>query len=501
MTQAELLVMAPVLWPLFMGALLMALWRHGVWQRWVAVAGSAIHVGFAALLVRQSDTMGTVAVAAGGWAPPFGIAFVADRTGAAMACITAVIGFTTAIYAISGIDRRREAFGFHPLCQVLLGGVCGSFLTGDFFNLYVWFEVMLMASFVLLALGGERKQMAGALQYVAINLVASTIFLIALGLMYGLVGTLNMADVAARLPLSPDKGIVGVVCALLMLAFGIKAAMFPVYTWLPASYHTPPPVVTALFAGLLTKVGVYALLRSSTLVFQTAAPFLLNWMLIIAALTMVFGVVGAVAQNDFRRVLSFHVISQIGYMIFGIALMTPLAIAATVFYVLHHILVKTNLFYIAGIAQQLCGTEQLKRMGGLYAKAPGLTALFFVSAFSLGGIPPLSGFWAKFFLVRAGLEGGQVIIVAVSLVVGLFTLMSMLKLWNEAFWKPMPEEPNTVPVGSGRMVWKYVPTACLAAGTVWFGLGVGEIFAFGMRASADLVDPSAYIQTVLGGSR
>lgn len=495
-------VLAPVLWPLLMSALLMTFWRHGVWQRWLAVAGSAAHVGLALDLLLRVDRLGPQATALGDWPPPFAIVFVADRLGAAMSLIAAFIGLMVAVYAISGIDARREAFGYHPLSQALLAGVCGAFLTGDYFNLYVWFEVMLMASFVLLALGGERKQMAGALSYVSLNLIASATFLTALGLMYGLVGSLNMADVAMRLPDAGNPGLVGAICVFLMIAFGVKAAVFPLYAWLPSSYHTPPSVVTALFAGLLTKVGVFALVRSTTLVFAGTAPFVVPLLLWLAVATMVFGVLGAVSMGGFRKVLAFHIVSQIGYMVFGLALMTPLALTGTVFYVLHHILVKTNLFLIAGIARRKCHTEDLAKMGGLYASAPGLAALFLISAMSLAGIPPLSGFWAKLTLIRAGLEADEAIAVGVALAVGLLTLFSMLKLWNEAFWKPRSGGEPLVPQSElGLRRFRYIPVALLALGTVGFGIFVGPLLAFSERAAAELLNPTIYIDASLGRSR
>lgn len=488
----------PVVWPLALGAILLSLWRHGKIQRVVAVLGSIVHVVLAGMLLVQS-LEGPVVAVFGGWKPPFGIAFVADRLGASMALITAIIGLAVTIYSLSGIDARREGFGYHTLVQILLAGVCGAFLTGDFFNLYVWFEVMLMASFVLLALGGEKRQMMGALQYVALNLIASTAFLIALGLLFGLVGTLNMADVARQLPAAGQPALAGTVCSLLLLAFGVKAAIFPVYVWLPSSYHTPPTVVTALFAGLLTKVGVYALIRASTLVFVDSAPFLMPLLLTLGILTMLFGVLGAVAQNEYRRVLSFHIVSQIGYMVLGLALLTPVGLAAAVFYILHHILVKTNLFLVGGIARRMCHSEQLKKMGGLYARSPLLSLLFLIPAMSLAGLPPLSGFWAKLFVLKAGLDSQEYVAVGVAAAVGLLTLFSMLKLWNEVFWKPMPEgDPDDVHPDMGRRLWRYLPVAGLAAGTLAFGFLAGPIYRFSEDSARELLERDGYVEAVLG---
>jgi multicomponent Na+:H+ antiporter subunit D len=286
---------------------------------------------------------------------------------------------------------------------------------------------------------------------------------------------------------------------LFMVAFGIKAAVFPLFFWLPASYHTPPVPVSALFAGLLTKVGVYALIRVFTLIFVHDTGFTHTLLLVIAGLTMVTGVLGAVAQGEFRRVLSFHIISQIGYMVMGLALFTPLALAGSVFYIAHHIIVKTNLFLVSGVVKRLHGTLELKKLGGLYQSMPLLALLFLVPALSLAGIPPLSGFFAKLSLVLAGLEKGEYFIVAVSLAVSLLTIFSMMKLWNEAFWKPLPEneEISRHPITKQEWIFLVAPIAVLAAVTVAIGLGASPIFELALRAGEQLMNPSAYIQAVL----
>jgi multicomponent Na+:H+ antiporter subunit D len=382
-------------------------------------------------------------------------------------------------------------------------GVCGAFLTGDLFNLYVWFEVMLMASFVLMALGGERGQMEGAIKYVALNLVSSAMFLAALGLLYGMAGTLNMADLAQKFSLDPptqSPGLVTAVAMLFMSAFGIKAAVFPLFFWLPASYHTPPAAVSALFAGLLTKVGVYALIRVFTLIFLQDIGFTHSLLLVVAALTMISGVLGAAAQNEFRRVLSFLIISHIGYMIMGLGLFTSLALAGSVFYTAHHIIAKTNLFLVSGVVERLGGTPELKKLGGLYRARPILALLFLVPSMSLVGIPPLSGFFAKLSLARAGLETEQYVLVAIALGVSILTLFAMLRLWAEAFWKPEPpSEAHTGRTGLNVRAWLY-PIVFLAGLTVLIGLGAGPVFRVALQAGEQLMNPSTYIQAVMGGA-
>ncbi len=496
----NLLLVLPLLVPLATAAATILLARSPRATRAASFAGAtAFLAGAVALLGATLD--GTILVTqAGAWAAPFGISLVADRFAAAMVLVAAVLLAAVVAYSVRGVDGARERAGYHPLLHVLSMGVSGAFLTGDLFNLYVWFEVMLMASFVLVSLGGERAQLQGALKYVVLNLVSSALFLAGAGLLYGSVGTLNMADVAVALRDLPAQGLPSVVASLFLLAFGIKAAAFPLFFWLPASYHTPPMPVAALFAGLLTKVGVYALVRVLTLVFVRDTAFTGPLLLAVAALTMVTGVLGAMAQGDVRKILSFHIVSQIGYMLMGLGLGTRLALAGTVFYVLHHIVVKANLFLVAGVLRRAGGSFSLERLGSLLARSPLLAAAFLVPAISLAGLPPLSGFWAKYLLVRAGLEAGHGAIVAVALAVSLLTLFSMTKIWNEAFWKPAPAGAGEAPapLTAGERASLLGPILVLGAITVAIGLGAGVLYRFADAAAAQLLDPELYVRAVLG---
>ena len=493
------LVVLPIIVPLGTAIACLLTQRHRTLQRGVSVAGAALLLAVSAGLLAQVSSDGIQVMRGGGWPAPFGITLVADLLAAIMVLLTGITGLAVAVYSLGSIDERREAHGYHVLYHVLLMGVCGAFLTGDLFNLYVSFEVMLMASFVLLALGGERAQLEGGVKYVTLNLLSSAVFLAAVGVLYGIAGTLNMADLARAAALGVAPDLVPVLAVLFLVAFGIKAALFPFFFWLPASYHTPPIAVSAVFAGLLTKVGVYALMRAFTLIFLGDTAFTHGLILLAAALTMVTGVLGAAAQMEFRRVLSFHIVSQIGYMVMGLGLLTPLGLAGSVFYLMHHIVVKTNLFLVGGIVHHLGGSYRLKDLGGLYRSHPFLALVFLVPAFSLAGIPPLSGFWGKMVLVRAGLEAEAWGITAVALGVSLLTLYSMTKLWNEAFWKPTPaavgrsvEAPTSVPPTM------LGPAVALAAITVAVGLGAGPVFDLASRAADQLSDPSQYIEAVLG---
>ena len=499
------IIILPILLPLASAVVMMFFWKSVAVHRVLNVAGTAMLFVVSLVILANVLSKGILSLQVGGWAAPFGISMVADLVSAIMLVATALIGFTTALYSLGTIDEKREHYFFYPLLQLLLMGINGAFLTGDVFNLYVWFEVTLISSFVLLVLGGTPEQLEGAIKYVTLNLLSSTIFLAAVGILYGIAGTLNMADLAVRVPLLDHRELLSVVAVLFMITFGVKAAIFPLFFWLPASYHTPPVAVSAIFAGLLTKVGVYAIMRFFTTIFNhDDATFIYQFLLIASAFTMVVGVLGAAAQYDLRKLLSFHIISQIGYMIFALAIQSPLAIAGALFYIVHNIIAKTNLFYVSGAIKRLKGSYDLKEIGGIYRFYPLLGLLFLVPALGLAGIPPLSGFWAKFVVIKAGLEAEHYLLVGVALLVSLLTLLSMIKIWNEAFWKDDPRGSNNivdegyVHIGSTKKVMMFAPIVVLSAITVVFGLWFEPFFDLASRAANQLLDTGLYIQSVIG---
>ena len=429
-------LVAPLVLALLTGTICLLLRRRQTAQRMVSVIGGLTQVAVAMYLLVLSAS-GIQALHVGSWEAPIGISLVLDRLSAIMVMMTGLTGLATAVYALREVSDDDQRQGFHPLLHFLMFGVNGAFMTGDIFNLYVWFEVLLISSFVLLGLGGKKEQTEGAVKYVALNLVGSAIFLTTLGILYGTAGTLNMAqlsEIVVQARLDGNAGVYDFISMLLLTAFGMKAGIFPLYFWLPSSYHTPSPAVSALFAGLLTKVGVYTLMRIFTLIIPPGSGgYGHDVLLVLAILTMVLGVLGAAAQAEFRRVLSFHIISQVGYMVLGLALATKLALAAVVFYLAHHIVVKANLFFVGGLATRLTGKENLYKTGGLARISPWLAVAFIIPAFSLAGLPPLSGFVAKLGIVEAIVDKGAWISLAASLAVGLFTLYSMMKIWYEAF--------------------------------------------------------------------
>ncbi|GEM79281.1 proton-conducting transporter transmembrane domain-containing protein [Vibrio superstes] len=462
----------------------------------VSVLGALAQLIIAGLLVLDIINFGPTAVAFGQWMAPFGIVFVADLLSVSLVMITAIIGLVVVVYAIGDLKEKPSYGSYHGLIHVLLSGVYGAFLTGDIFNLYVWFEVMLIGSFGLMVLDGSKAQIDGAVKYVLLNLISTLAFLLAIGLVYGATGTLNLADLHFKMSeVEPD--LQRVLAVLLLFSFAIKSALFPLFSWLPASYHTLPSAVVALFAALLTKVGVYVFLRIYTLIFPLVDSGLQPLLIWVAGLTMLSGVLGAASQFDIKKILSFHIISQIGYMLMGLAIFTPIAIAGAIFYVIHHILVKANLFLIGGVLQYTYGSSELNKLGGAYKSSPLLSFLFIVPAFSLAGFPPLSGFWGKFLVIKASIDVELYLLASVALFVGLLTIYSMTKIWSEAFWKPdssLPineKKPLKIPVAY------LLPIATLTTLSLIIGLFAEPFFQFAMQASEQLLQPTEYLQAVL----
>ncbi len=499
------LVVLPLVIPFLTAILCLLTWKWRVAQRGIGVVGAAALFGTSLVLLASVQRDGVLVMQASAWPAPFGITLVADLFSAIMVVMAGTMAVLVAIYSLVTMSERHEAYGYHPMTHFLLMGVCGAFLTGDIFNLYVWYEVMLISSFVLLILGGERAQLEGAIKYVTLNLLASMLFLSAVGLLYGTVGTLNMADIAVTLPQVAGSSLGTALAVLFLFSFGIKSALFPLFFWLPASYHTPPIAITVIFSGLLTKVGVYSLIRVFTLIFTQEVAFTHTLLLVIAGFTMVTGVLGAVAQYEMRRLLSFHIISQIGYMVMGLGLFSQLSLAGSVFFMIHVILAKSALFLVGGVLYRLQNTYDLKKLGGYYRVSPTMAVLFLLPAFSLAGIPPLSGFWAKFALVAAGLEAEQYLIAGVALATGVLTLFSMTKIWNEAFLKEESDAriiqsvPKLGSIPGYERLLMLAPIAIIAILMVVLGVWAEPVFNLALQSADQLLTRTEYIEAVLGG--
>jgi len=498
----------PVVLPLLGAGLTLTMTGRAAAQRLVSITVLTVVLAVAVVLLLLVDQAGAQSVVIGGWRPPLGIVLVVDRLSALLLVTSATVALGVLVYAVGqgmtdGKDSETPVSIFHPTYLILIAGVANAFLTGDLFNLYVGFEILLTASYVLLTLGGTEARLRAGVTYVIVSLVSSVLFLSAIGLVYGATGTVNLAQLAERLDTLPADTRLVLQVALL-LGFGIKAAVFPLAFWLPDSYPTAPAPVTAVFAGLLTKIGVYAIIRTETLLFP--GEELSNVLLVAALLTLTVAILGAIVQSDLKRVLSYTLVSHIGYMMFGIALGSVAGLAAAIFYAVHHITIQTTLFLASGLVERRGGSTSSRRLGGLAHLAPLLGVLYFVPAMNLAGIPPLSGFVGKLGLFRAGVaEGGWLVytVVAAGALTSLLTLYAVARIWNVAFWRSPLEAENPEPVLLDPSPKGVMPATMVAATAAMVAVGVllavaaGPLWSLCTRATEDLVDRNAYIRTVL----
>ena len=497
-------ILAPVLIHLFSAVLQLIAWRKTITQRVISILGTFLGTLLAIRLLADVYSKGVLTLNASNWEAPFGIVFVADLLSTTLVLLTSIAGLAVSFFSATGVSRQRMLYGYFPIFHFLLMGLNGAFLTGDIFNLYVWFEVIIISSFVLMTLGGRKTQLEGAVKYMAMNILASTFFLTGIGILYGITGSLNMADLSVKIQQVQNHSLIGITACFFILGFGIKSAVFPLYYWLPSSYHTPPSAVAATFGGLLTKVGVYAMIRVFSLIF-IPDEFTRNLLMIVAVLTIVIGSMGAVIKTNIRRMFSYLIVCHIGFMIGGIAMFSKVALMGALFYLFHDIMVKTNMFLIAGLIRQLRGTMDMKKLGGLYAQYPLISLVCALVLFSLVGIPPLSGFWPKIYLFQAAFTLEHYAFVA-ALIIGSFTTLYVIaKMWMEVFWKDSPDdvtvEDKFEPLPMFRKILLVLPICILCLVTLFIGLNAEAIVQLVDKISTQLLDTSPYVEAVLGKTK
>jgi len=495
---ADYLVVAPLAIGFVFGALCLMTRKNIDRQPYIAISGLVLMLLADIGLFWHVLQNGTVVMTMGRWLPPFGITFAADMLGATFALVAGIVGLAGGIYALEDVDRTGRRYGFYPFLLLMLSGVTAAFLTGDIFNLYVWFEVLLIGSFGLLVLGSEREQLDGATKYALLNLIATTLFLLAVAYMYGMFGTLNMADISRKAAGLRDTGPLFTIAALFLFAFAMKAAAFPVNFWLPASYHTPRIVVSGLFAGLLTKVGVYALLRIFLTLFDVERDALAGTIAIVAVATMVLGAMGALAQNDIRRLLGYLVISGIGMMLAGLALGSQTGLSGAVFYAAHSMVVMTALYFLAGMIGERMNGFALNEAGGLYSRVPWLAAIALILFLSVSGLPPFSGLWPKAFLVKASLDVGAWWLAFGILLTGLLTTIAVGRTFAFAFWRESTREDDdtdtTRPATGGRAVAGSLIALTLLSVAV--GIYPEPVIRVTDRIASELLAPGSYVDAV-----
>ncbi|MEV7692923.1 Na+/H+ antiporter subunit D [Microbacterium sp. NPDC089189] len=468
----------------------------------------------AAVLLYVVDNGTPLAVSVGGWPIPFGIVLYVDRLAALLVLVSSVVLLAVLLFSVgqgaADGDEETPVSIFHPSYLILSAGIFNAFIAGDLFNLYVGFEILLVASYVLITLGGTESRIRAGIVYIVVSLVSSILFLASIAVIYGALGTVNMAQIAERMGELPQE-VQLTLHLMLLLAFAIKAAVFPLSFWLPDSYPTAPAPVTAVFAGLLTKVGVYALIRTETQLFPDND---VNTLLMIVALaTMIVGVLGAVAQAELKRILSFTLVSHIGYMVFGLAIATPAAIGATIYYMVHHIVVQTTLFLAVGLIERRAGSTSILKLKGLMRAAPVIAVLYFIPAVNLGGLPPFSGFIGKYALFDAAAEVGtplMIVLIVGGVVTSLLTLYALMRAWNLGFWREdEAEEPEVearvsylgdAPAAGIQTERRAIPRVMTAATAGMVGVTValtvfaGPLYDICARIGDALLDPVHIVQ-------
>ncbi len=487
-------VIAPVVWPLLTAVVLLALGERPRVRRAVSLASLLGLLGVELALGAAVADGAVLVHRLGHWPAPFGIVLVADRLSVLMLLLASVTGLAVLLYEAAEPERRLDDVPFSPLFHFLLMGLNGSFVTGDLFNLFVFFEVLLISSYGLLTLGASARQLRAGFQFVVLNLLSSALFLFGVGTLYGLTGTLNLADLAGKVAtLGPaDATLLHVAMSALLVVFASKAALIPLAFWLPDAYPAPPAAISAMFGGIATKVGVYALLRVWSTAFESVRGGTAEVLIVLGIVSMLVGVLGAVAQSELRRLLSFHIVSQIGYLVFGIGLFTVGGVAAAVFYLVHYTIVKCSLFLVSGLAERLGGSADLKHLGGLARNSPLLAALFFVAGVSLAGLPPTSGFFSKLLVASAGLEAGHWIGVTVAFVAGILTLFSMMKIWTMAFWgAPVHAHPR--PLDAGGLV----AAGLLVSFSITLAVAADPLWRFSRATAEQVLDTPAYVAAVM----
>ena len=491
----------PLLLPLFMGALLLFAHRaNKSTKRLLSLAATWTLVPIAIWLVLLADDGQLRIYALGSWQPPFGIILMLDRLSALMLLVTAVLAGFAALYACRGDDERGP--NFHALYQFQLLGINGAFLTGDLFNLFVFFEILLISSYALLLHGHGQRRVRSGMHYVVLNLLGSSLFLIGVSMLYGLLGTLNMVDMAARVSAADpaDAPLLAAAGYLLLVVFALKGAILPLYFWLPRAYASATAPVAALFA-IMTKVGLYAIIRVFTLVFGSEAGELSGmvdlWLWPLALLTLGAAVIGALAARSLQVLLAYLVVVSVGTLLAGIALGSEAGLAAALYYLVHSTLVAGGLFLLADLIARQRGDLGTDLISAPALRQPLLLGtLFFMGAISVAGLPPFSGFLGKVMLLRAIELGADAIALwAVVLVGGLGMLISLSRAGSLVFWRPSAEA-----VGQPADAIRVLATVGLLLGSVMLVVAAGPLQAFVQATAAQLLDVAPYLQILQGGA-
>ncbi|UTI42279.1 Na+/H+ antiporter subunit D [Niallia sp. RD1] len=485
------LILFPILIPLFMGIILIFFHKKIILQRIFSLLSTSTSIIVALVMIDKIKNAGIQTVNLSNWDAPFGITIVSDMVSALLVLTTNVIAFCCILYSFKGIDRARENYFYYSMIQFLLVGVIGAFSTGDIFNLFVFFEVMLMASYVLLVLGNTKIQLRETVKYIVVNVVASALFVIAVAYLYSVVGTLNMAFISERISEVGGTGILTVIAVLFLIVFGLKGAIFPLFFWLPGSYNAAPIPILALFGALLTKVGVYSIARTYSLFFYEDS-YVFTLLGTLALITIILGAIGSIAYNDVKKIIIYNIVTAIGVILFGFSTFNTASLTGAIFYLIHDMIIKGALFLLIGIIIYITGTSNLKSMSGLIKRYPLLAWTFFIAALGLAGIPPLSGFIGKLLIIQGAFEesnyiGGFLIVLS-----SLLVLLSVIKIFVKAFWGDESDNVTKKPIKT-----LLFPGCILVLLSFLIGIGVEMLLPYISLAAESLLQPENYIHAVL----
>jgi multicomponent Na+:H+ antiporter subunit D len=489
------LVVMPLIIPIMVGVILVFLRPYIRLQRVISLLTMIGISGLSIYMLNVIQTDGIVRLDFGGWKPPFGILFVGDSFAMLLVLTASIVTAVCLIYAFSSIGEKHEKMFFYPFVLFLIAGVNGSFLTGDLFNLFVCFELMLLASYALVTLGGEKVQLRESIKYVVINVLASWFFLVALAYLYGSLGTLNMAHISERVAEAGQDPLLTTISIVFLLVFSLKAGLL-LFFWLPGSYSVPPTAVAALFGALLTKVGIYALFRMFTLIFYHEPSITHQLIGIMAGVTIILGCMGALAYKDVRLIVSYNVVIAVGFILIGLAIATPTAIEGSIYYIIHDMIAKALLFLLAGAMIKMTGVTKFDQMSGLIRNYPVFGWMFFIVTCSLAGIPPLSGFVGKILVGQSAVETGSYVLLALAFFSSIVVLYSLLRIFlNAIFGETIISKEDEVPLKKGLLI----PVVLLGFGTISLGLGAEVLADYVSNAAYTLTNPAVYIEAVLGG--
>lgn len=487
------LIVLPMVIPLLTAIFLVFFRKNIRLQRIGTMISLLINSSISIYILHRINVDGILRLDFGGWLPPFGIVFVADSFAMLLVAATNIVSSIIIIYAFYSIGKEREQLYFYTFVHFLIAGVNGSFLTGDLFNLFVTFEVMLLASYVLLTLGATKAQLIESLKYIAINVISSSLFLIAIAYLYGTLGTLNMAHLSVRIAEVGQTPLLTVISLLFLIVFSLKSGLL-LYQWLPGSYSTPPTAIAALFGALLTKVGIYAIIRIFTLLFYHETATTHTAIGIMAGITLIGGMLGAIAYPNIRYIVSYNVIISVGFILVGLAVMETAALAGATFYLIHDIFVKALLFLLAGTIIYVARTDQMDEMSGLIRHYPLLGWSFFITALALAGIPPLSGFLGKILIAQGAISAQAFLLLALGFLSSFVVLYSLIRIFMNVFWgETIIDREEARPLRIGMIV----PSVLLVVLSFALGLGSEFIAPYVTNAAETLMNPQMYIEAVL----